>query len=505
MPEQSTLTGRTARAVGWSTGAIIAQQALQFGLSVFLMRLLGPHAFGLIGMIVVFTGFAAIFTDMGFGSALVQRQEVTEAHRSSVFWATVLSAAALSVLLIALSPLVARFYHEPSLQPLTACIALSFVAAAPGTIPRSLLQKSMRFDRIALIDVGTLLVSGAVGVGVAIAGGGVWSLAAQSLAGACAGSALSLWLVPWRPKLIWNGRALRDLMRFGAGLTGFSVVNYWARSADNLLVGRFMGPVALGIYSRAYALMLLPLTHVIGVLAPAMFPALSSIQDQKERVRGAYLRAMRLISFIAFPLMLGLLVVARPFVLGLFGTEWAEVAPLIQILCIVGMVQALNNPVGWIYTSQGRTDWMFWWGIGGSSTLILGIVIGVALGSLRSVAWSYLIANLILTGPCIAIPGRLIGMRVTDVLRSVSGNFLCALGMSGAVWALSVTVARGLPALGALALLVPAGVLVYGGLAWAARLSAVQDLLSVIRHVRPALYLRLRWLDRGVVHAPDVV
>lgn len=342
------LTARTAFAVGWTTVAKVVQQALQFGLSIFLMRLLGPEAFGLIGMVLVFTGFATIFSEMGFSSALIQRQEITEAHRSSVFWLTIVVGAFLSILLFAVSPMVARFYGEPLLQPLAAAIALTFLLNAPGAVPRSLLQKRMRFDQIAILQVTASLISGVAAIVSALSGAGVWSLIIQSLIAAGIGSALALWMVDWRPRLVWDATALRDLLRYGAGLTGFNMINYWARSADNLLIGRLMGPVALGLYSRAYSLMLLPLSQIIGVLAPAMFPAMASIQHDKSRTRSIYLRAMRIITLLSFPLMLGLIVVAEPFVIALLGSEWAEVIPLIQILAVVGMTQSLCNPTGWL-------------------------------------------------------------------------------------------------------------------------------------------------------------
>ena len=154
------LTAKTASAVGWMTGAKIAQQALQFGLAIFLMRLLGPETFGLIGMVLVFTGFASVFSDMGFSSALIQRQNLTEAHRSTVFWLTVSVGALLSLLLFAVSPLIATFYKEPLLESLTAGVALTFVLGAPGAVPHSLLQKSLRFDQIAIVQIGSLIVSG---------------------------------------------------------------------------------------------------------------------------------------------------------------------------------------------------------------------------------------------------------------------------------------------------------------------------------------------------------
>jgi PST family polysaccharide transporter len=447
------------------------------------MRMLGPKAFGLIGMVLVFSGFAEILSELGFGSALVQRQELREEHRSTIFSLTIVTGGLLALILFFGSPLIAAFYKEPLLKPMTRWIAVSFVLGAFGIVPRALLQKALRFDVLAKVDIAALLLSGAMAVGVAAFGGGVWSLVAQQVLNAVIASVLLLCLGGWRPCLLWSRGALRELFGYGAGLTGFNVINYWARSADKMLIGRLIGPTALGLYSRAYSLMLLPLSQIVSVLGPVMFPTMSSIQDDKMRARRIFLRVMDVLTFLTFPMMLGLVVVAKPFVLGLFGAEWTGVIPLIQILAIVGMTQTLCNPTGWIYTSQGRTDWMFWWGFGGSGFLILSIVIGIVLGGIETVALAYLVGNLIVTVPCLAIPGRLIGMSVGDVWQAIRGNFLCAAGMAAVVWGIGRVLPVGMAPMAQLAVEVPTGVLVYCTLSYLSHQSALQELSEVRLHL----------------------
>jgi len=476
-----TLLARTVSGVSWTTGSRIAQLLIQVALSIFLMRLLGPESFGLIAMVLVFTGFAGIFSQLGFSSALVQRKSISEEHRSTVFWLTILLGLFLAIALLLASPFIALFYDEPLLRPLTAWVAPSFLLAAPGLVPRSLLQREMRFDRIAKVDVFSVLASGVAAAVSAWFGAGVWSLVIQQLVYAGLGSGATLLMVGWRPRWVWSAAAIRELAGYGVGLTGFAIVNYWARSADKLLIGRFIGTGALGLYSRAYFLMLLPLSQIVAVLGPVMLPALSSIKDDKERVRRAYLRAMRLITFLSFPLMFGLAVVAEPFVMGLLGPEWTGVVPLIQILAFVGMIQSICNPVGWIYTSQGRTDWMFWWGIAGGSTLIASIVIGILLGGVVSVAWAYLVGNLLILIPCIAIPGRLIGMRARDVFREVAGNLACATGMAGLVWVVARRLPEAMNSLLALVILVSLGVIAYAAIVLISRQPALNDFRGLAR------------------------
>lgn len=428
------LTLRTSKAVGWTTAAKIIQQAIQFCLTVVLMRLLGPKAFGLIGMVLVFSGFAGIFRELGFSSAIVQRPDLREEHCSTIFWLTLGTGGLLTLMLALAAPLIAVFYKQPLLRPMTIWLAFIFVLGAPGLVPRALLQKGIRFDVMAKSDVVSSVVSGAGAVIMAAMGTGVWSLVAQQLIYVTVSSVMLFFYVDWRPRFLWSNSGLRELLGYGAGLTGFNIVNYWARSADKLLIGKFMDANALGLYSRAYSLMLLPITQIISVISPVMFPALSSIQHDKARVRNAYLRVMRLLTFINFPMMLGLVVVAKPFVYTLFGQQWAGVIPLIQILSFVGMTQTLCNPVGWIYLSQGRTDWLFWWGIAASAIVTATVVVGVLLGNVETVAAAYLVGNVIVTIPCISIPARLIGMSVKQVWHAVRQNLLSSVIMAVVVW-----------------------------------------------------------------------
>lgn len=477
------LRARTITGVGWTSGAKSAQHVVQFGLSIVLMRSLGPDAFGLIAMIMVFEGFVAIFGELGFSSALVQRQDLREEHRSTTFWLNLGLAGVLAALTYLAAPLLAAFYSEPRLAPLTTWMSLSFLLSAPGFVPRALLQKALRFDVLAKADVAALVVSGAAALAVAGAGGGAWSLVTQQLVSAAATSAVLLWLGGWHPRRRWSQQALRELLGYGAGLTGFKLINYWARSADKLLIGKLLGSEALGLYSRAYSLMMLPLTHIVSVLTPVMLPALSSMQGDRPRVRWAFLRVINLLTFVTFPMTLGLVVVAEPFVLGLLGANWKGVIPLTQILAFVGLTQTLCNPTGWIYTSQGRTDWMFWWAVGAGGFLVLAISIGVMLGGVETVAVVYLIGHLIITIPCLALPGRLIGMSVGDVWRAVRGNLLCATSMALLVWGVGQLLSPRMAPLPQLLIQVMTGAIAYGAVGHLTGQTALREFAEIRRQL----------------------
>lgn len=478
------LKQRTVAGIAWSTAARIIQQAIQFTLSVVLARLLVPEDFGLVGMVSVFLGFAALFGEFGFGAALVYRPDLQPIHSVSVFWFNVAAGVVIAMLFWIGAPHIARFYNAPALEPITQAVGLNFVLSAASIVPLALLRRSMSFNRIAVLNVAATLIAGSVAILFAYMGFGPWAIVAQGLVSAAATSLLALAFADWRPSLQFSAAAVRELIGYSSNLVGFGVVNYWARNADQLLIGKFLGSFSLGVYSRAYTLMLLPISEVISVLGNVMFPALSSIQQDKARVKSIYLRAMPVIGLIAFPMMLGLLVVAEPFVLTLFGERWIAVAPLLRILCIVGVIQSMCSPTGWIYTSQGRTDWMFRWGIGGSGTLILGIVVGVLQGTAQAVALCYLLANVLICYPCIAIPGRLIGLRFSEVARAVRGPLACAILMAVVVWGAGRLLPTSWAPVARLASLVALGVVSYSALVLGARLAVVAELRDLLESLR---------------------
>jgi PST family polysaccharide transporter len=280
---QSTISG-----MGWSVAARLGRQGFQFAVGVILARLLTPDAFGLIGMVAVFVAFAGIFTDLGFGSALIQKQETRPAHYQSIFWLNIAVGLFLTLLFLVIAPLIARFYDEPLLTPLTMLISLNFLIGSFGVVHNSRLKKGLRFKRLAIVELIAIVVSGVIAIVLALLGFGVWALAIQSVL-LTFSTVVLLWIVSdWRPALKFNKGAVRELVGFSSNLLGFSSLNYWIRNSDNLLVGRFLGTSALGIYSRAYSIMLLPLTMVSKTIGQVMFPAFSKIQDDKGRVGRIY-------------------------------------------------------------------------------------------------------------------------------------------------------------------------------------------------------------------------
>ncbi len=476
----SPLGQKTILGVAWVTAARVYNQAIGFIVGLILMNLLGPEHFGLVGMVMVVTGFVWIFAELGFGSALIQREDLDERHTSSVFWLNLPTGLLFGAFVAAFAPLLAAFYGEPELLWITRVTALTFLIAPLGMVQRTLLVRDMQFRQLATAEAVAGTLSGVAAVAMAAAGLGVWALVLRGLISSALSSAILFWVSPWRPTWSFDWSAVRDLIGFGAGIMGFRFVNYWARQVDDLLIGRVMGAASLGEYSRAYQLMMLPITEVAGVLTRVMFPALSRIQDDKPRVKSIYLRALSYIALISFPLMVGLFAVADRGVPLLFGEKWSDIVPILQILCPVGMIQSLATTTGWIYQSQGRADLMFRWGLFASPVLVVGIVWGVLQGTPVHVALGYAIAMLILSVPVFWVPGRLIGLRPLEVFAAVSGVAACAAAMGGAVWGLGVALGAHLSDLAIVLLQIASGIAIYWALIRVFRVAAYAGLWELV-------------------------
>ena len=266
-------------------------------------------------------------------------------------------------------------------------------------------------------------------------------------------------------------------MRFGGNLAGATSIAYWINNADNLLVGIFSGGRSLGIYSRAFTLMQAPLAQVSWAAQRVMFPALTRMHGDVARMRRVYLRAISLIAFVAFPLAVVVAVAAEPVVLTLLGPDWTDAVPILRILAIGGMLQAVATTGSWIFLAQGRTDWMLRWNLVSGPVTIAAFAIGIHWGAI-GVAWAFLIRTIIIAPPALAIPGRLIGLSLWPVGRALAPTVaMCA--VTGAVLVVADSFFDSAPALVWLLLDLAVATVVYVGLAAVLHLRAWGELRAL--------------------------
>jgi len=410
----------------------IARQITLFLVSVALARLLTPQDYGLIAMAMFVVAFVGIFARTGMAEALVQRPDVSVQAWSSVYWLGVAIGCLLSLLVWLLAPVASWFFRDDRVVPLLRALGCLPLVAATGATQRAWLTKHLRFRVIAQIEWCGVFVGGVAGLSLAAIGWGVWSLVWANLLAAAAPAVLFYVCCPWRPTWHLQGFEVRRALRFGVGLQGFAIVNFFNRRLDDALIGRYLGPLALGYYERAYGLMLYPIQSVAGVVCGVMFPALSEIGDDLPRFRVAYLRAVSYIATVAFPTMLGLLVTAPEAIDVVYGRQWTPLVPILQVLCMVGVLQSVGATTGNIFMARARTGLMFVWGVVAAAVIYPSFFIGVHWG-VMGVAVAYAVANVVLIVPELAIAFRLIGLPISDLVRSLRGVLLGSVLMAGLV------------------------------------------------------------------------
>jgi O-antigen/teichoic acid export membrane protein len=374
---------------------------LQTGSVMILARLLKPEDFGIQGMVIAMTGFVALFKDGGLGMATVQRGEIAHEQISTLFWINVWIGVILAALVAALAPALVAFYHEPRLFWVTIVTATTFLIGGFGMQHGALLQRSMRFVTMAKIDVLTLAISSMVGIGMAALGCGYWSLVVMALASSLINVTGLFLAVRWLPGKPSRGRGVRKMLHFGGTITLNNLVVYLAYNADKVLLGRFLGGAALGLYGRAYQLVNLPLQQLSSSIFMVAFPALSRIQDDNERLCRSFLKGYSILLSINLPITIVTALFGNEIIVVLLGAKWKEAGPILRLLTPAILGFALMNPLGWFLMATGRAARSLKISYLVAPTMLLGIMAGLHYG-LNGVALGYSSAVVILVVPVIA-------------------------------------------------------------------------------------------------------
>jgi PST family polysaccharide transporter len=417
----------------WLTLAQISRIGLQLVSMLVLARLLPPAEYGVLAMATVAMNFAYLLRDMGTAAAIVQKEDLTEHTSNTVFWLNVGMGLALAVGLAVLSPLLADYFRSDRLAPVLALLALSFPITSASAVHQALIERRSGFRTLARVELVSAICGLAVAIVLAYLGFGVYSLVWQTVT-AAATSSLQLWLASnWRPRRIWSMEEFRSLWGFSGNLAGFSFINFFARNADSLVIGRVLGSVLLGVYSQAYKIMMFPLQSMSAVAGRALFPVMSRQQNDRQQMARLYLRALRLIATLTAPLMAGLWLLREPFVLVALGDRWHEVPILLAWLAPVGFLQSLITTTGTVFMSTGRTDLMMRLGLLGTVLQVGSFLIGVRWG-IEGVTICYLAANVLNGLPHFYFAARLLGSSLMGLGRALWQPPLFSLIMLGMLY-----------------------------------------------------------------------
>jgi len=340
----------------WSLVESVGSQGTRLIIGIVLARILVPEMFGVIAMVMVFVTIGQIFVDSGFGTALIQKQKITELEICSVFYFNVIIGFSAAVLIFFLAPTIAAFYGQPILTSLTRALSCIFIINSVGMIHNNLLVRNIDFKSQAKLITISNLGSGLVGIVLAMLGFGVWSLAIQQIMAALTKNCL-LWLVSnWRPKLLFSIAALQYMFKFGLSVMAIGILNRTTESIYYMVIGKLFSANDLGLFSRAQQLQDVPSSALAGIAGRVGFPVLSKLQLDRVSFEIAIKKSLTLVSFLICPIMVGIASVANPLVVVLFTEKWLGMVPYLRILAFAGMI----FPMEWLrqqgIQAAGRPD-----------------------------------------------------------------------------------------------------------------------------------------------------
>jgi O-antigen/teichoic acid export membrane protein len=407
--KQKTIRGGFARFSAQAANLVVSTGSL-----MVMARILGPQEYGLVGMVTGFTGILVLFRDFGLSAAAIQRPTISDEEASTLFWINMLIGAGLTLLTVTMAPVIAGFYHDSRLLGVTVVTAFGFLFNAAGVQHGVHLQRQMRFTALAVIYTVAAMVSAAIGIGTALSGLDYWALVANSLSSPLA-ITVGCWIaaswIPGRPHRL---AGVSSMMRFGGTITLNGLVAYIAYNVDKILLGRFCGADALGIYGRAYGLINIPTGTLNAAAGEVTFSALSRLQDEPTRLRNYFLKAYSLVLAITLPLTIAFALFSDDVIFVILGPKWNAATPILRLLAPTVVTFAVVNPVGWLMYSVGLVKRSLKLALVFAPLIITGYVLGLPYGP-KGVALGYSAVMMLCALPLTAFCVRGTAVSVRDI------------------------------------------------------------------------------------------
>lgn len=465
-----TLSARVFRGLRWKILSQVLQQVSRVGVAIVVAHLLTPRDFGLAAMALVFSGVATLFTDVALGAALIQREKITDADRSTVFWTQVGLGLAVTAVGVALAPAAAAFFSTPAVAPYFAATASIGVIASLGLTQTALLLRDMQFRSLELREMTGTVIAAAAGLALAIAGFGAWAIVGQTIVFATVSSVLVWRLSPWRPTLVYHRQSLRELGPFGAQVLATRLLSYLNLNMDNVLIGRYLGAPQLGTYSVAYNVMFVPIARVAQPVQQVLFPAFAQMQHDPVRLGRAWLRGTRVMATISGPAFIGMAVVAPDFVPLVLGNRWHAAVPVLQLLSAAGFLQSFQSLNPAVLQGLGRAGLLLRFMTIATVVVVGSFILGLVWG-IVGVAALFAIARGLQLAGYTWIMVRVTKLRLGDILADFARVSSLALGVgAGALAARLGMLQTGAgPTARLLAALVVGGALYAGIIIWRQR------------------------------------
>lgn len=428
---------KAAKGVLWSAIESLSRQVVSLLIFFVLARLLSPQAFGLVALASVFTAFIEIFLDQGFSQAIIQRQDLEPDHLDTAFWTNLGISSLLTLSGIAASSWVADLLHEPDAAPIIQFLSLSFLISAFSSVQQAILQRQFAFKALAVRSVTAIAAGGVVGVTMAVMGLGAWSLVGQRLANGIAQVMTLWWVSHWRPRFRVSRKHFQDLFAFGINVVGSNFLNFFNRRSDDLLIGYFLGSVALGYYTIAYRFLLSATSFLTYPFVSVAFSTFSRLQQDTQQICQSFYKFTQLAAFFSFPFFFGVAALAPQVVETLFGQQWQDSIPVLRILSFIGLLHSISFYNGAIFGAMGKPSWGLKIILLNTIANVIAFVVVVQWG-IVAVAAAYTVRGYVLMPVSLILLRRLIHLEMLAYLKQLLPAFIGASLMTALLLAIQL-------------------------------------------------------------------
>jgi O-antigen/teichoic acid export membrane protein len=354
--KQQSLRSLATQSFLWTAISTLGTTGLWFVINIVLARLLSPDAFGLVGLSAVFVNIANVINGLGLSAAIIQHEDLDDVQVSTAFWVNLGVGLLSTALLAGGATIIADFYGHPDLAPIMMVLSFSFFFSSLGSIQRALLIRSLDFKLLSVLDIVALFASAVVSIGLALKGGGAYSLAIQEVVRSLVRAILGWIFTPWNPAFVFDWQRFQPLFNFSSTVLVSDIINYVSSSMDRFLIGKLVGVSEVGYYNLSYNLVRLPQAKIAPLLNRISYPILARVQNESVRLQRGYLKTVQYISLLSFPGLLGLFTIAPEFIYVVYGPKWEPSIILLRLLCVAGMVYSFATTVGSFLYPCGRPD-----------------------------------------------------------------------------------------------------------------------------------------------------
>jgi O-antigen/teichoic acid export membrane protein len=424
----SQLKTKAINAGFWSFLDSAGNQIVFFVSNIIIARILIPSDFGLIGMIAIFMEFSRAFIDSGFTTALVQKKDATNEDYSTVFYFNLLMACFFYIILFSSAQSIADFYNEPRLINITKIIGLNLIINAFGSVQLIILIKNLNFKRKTLITIISITIAGITGIIMALSGYGYWSLVYKSLLSAFMLN-IGLWIISnWKPSYVFSKSSFKSLFSFGSKLLLAGLLYRLYKYIYNVIIGKYYTASDLGYFTQANQFQSLPVMNLNTIIGNVTFPTMSKVQDDSKKVKEIYRRIFRVVSYLNFPIMLGLLLVSKEFIVVFLTEKWIETSVYLKILCIGGLVFPFGIISNQIFYLRKRSDIFLTLEIVKKAFSVLIIIITIQI-SLIALVIGLAITMYFDTITNVIISNRMINYSFKETIRDIYPSFIITIIM----------------------------------------------------------------------------